>query len=98
MTEKMLSRDDLRVKYGDYNNLKDVLEEVFRDFGHRTAVKYMEGNEVISLTSDEFFGDIKRIASELVRMGFYRKHIAIIGKNSYEWLLYYYAALYAGCV
>lgn len=98
MTEKILAREDLRVRYGDYNNLKDVLEGIFRDFGHRTAVKYMKGNEVITRTSDEFFGDIKAAASELVRMGFYRKHIAIIGKNSYEWLVIYYAAMYSGCV
>ena len=82
MIEKILSRDNLRVRHGDYNNLKDVLDDVFRDFGHRTAVKYMKGNEVVTRTSDEFFGDIIETASELIRMGFYRKHIAIIGKNS----------------
>jgi long-chain acyl-CoA synthetase len=98
MIEKILSRDNLRVRHGDYNNLKDVLDEVFRDFGHRTAVKYMKGNEVVTRTSDEFFGDIIETASELIRMGFYRKHIAIIGKNSYEWMVIYYAAMYSGCV
>ena len=98
MAQRVLSRDDLRIKFGDYNNLKDVLDQVIRDFGHRPAVKYMKSNEVITRTSDEFFGDIKATASEFIRMGFYRKHIAIIGKNSYEWLVLYYAAMYSGCV
>lgn len=98
MAERIYNREDLKIKFKENENLYGVFEDIFRDYGEKTAIKYMVGNEVVNVPSTVFFEDIKRTASELVRMGFYRRHMGIIGKNTYEWLVICYAAMYSGCI
>lgn len=91
-------RKNLRIKYGEYRNCTDVLNDIFRDYKREYAIKYMVGDEVIGVKPEDFFADIKNAAAELTRLGLYRKHIGYIGKNSYGWFTLSLAGLYAGCV
>ena len=42
--------------------------------------------------------DVRGLAAYFVRSGLAGKHIAILGENSYEWILVYFAAAYCGAV
>lgn len=42
--------------------------------------------------------DVRALAAYFVKSGLAGKHIAILGENSYEWLLVYFAAAYCGAV
>lgn len=90
--------DETRIKYRDNQNMTGALDDLFAGFGKMTAVRYMRGDQVVDVSGDEFGADVRRVASELIRMGFYRKHLGIIGKNSYEWIVICLASMYSGCV
>jgi long-chain acyl-CoA synthetase len=92
------SEEELRIKYRDNHNMMGAFDDLYAGFGSRTAIRYMRGNEVVDVTGYELRDAVRKTASELIRMGFYRKHIAIIGKNSYEWLVICMASMYSGCV
>ena len=42
--------------------------------------------------------DVRALASKMIEMGCQDKHIALIGKLSYEWVLVYFATLSIGAV
>ena len=42
--------------------------------------------------------DVRGLAAYFVKSGLVGKHIAILGENSYEWILVYFAATYCGAV
>ena len=42
--------------------------------------------------------DVRALATEFISRGFSKKHLVIIGKNSYEWAIVYYASLAADAV
>lgn len=73
----------------------DMLDE---QNGPRTLIKYMKGDEVIEVTAGEFFKDVRKAASGLQRHQLNGKHIGVIGKNSYDWVVSFCAVLYTGGV
>ena len=42
--------------------------------------------------------DVRGLATYFVKAGLAGRHIAILGENSYEWLLVYFACAYCGAV
>lgn len=60
--------------------------------------KYMEGREVISVSTEEFFSDLAALAETFVHSGYANRHIGLMGENSYLWMLSYCALLEAGAV
>ena len=46
----------------------------------------------------QFRDNVRYLQAALIEHGFAGKHLAILGENSYEWLLAYFAATYCGSV
>lgn len=89
-------------------NLKIREEERFdtiREYINRAFKQYSDNNAFIlkekiekqvnykNITYKEFEEEVKSLGTGLIDMGFENKRIAIIGKNSYEWVLSYIAIL-----
>lgn len=60
------------------------------------AFRYRAGTQITSVTYAQFRDDIRALVSYFIRRGSTGQKIALIGENSYEWLLTYFAAVLSG--
>ncbi|MBP5292470.1 MAG: AMP-binding protein, partial [Lachnospiraceae bacterium] len=81
-----------------FENFHDVFVDSEKRFKHRVAVKYMEGSNVATMDDIRFFDDVRDWSSVLIRQGAQYKHVAMIGMNSYNWILSYASILNIGSV
>ena len=81
-----------------FENFHDVFVDSEKRFKHRTAVKYMEGSKISEISDIQFFDDVRAWSSVLIRHGAQYKHVAMIGVNSYNWMLSYASILNIGSV
>ena len=68
------------------------------EHGKRTAICFMESDNLIEVSYEEFADKIKKIWRFYEDKGVAGKKIGIMGKNSYEWLLVYFATVTSGCI
>lgn len=80
------------------HNMRELFEALEAESGSRVLIKYMQGEQVIQVTAPAFFQDIRAFALRLRSLGPDCKHIGVTGKNSYEWLVAFYAVLSLGAV
>ncbi|MBQ7343371.1 MAG: AMP-binding protein [Clostridia bacterium] len=81
-----------------FTNVRDLVEWAAKErpesdryaFSYRTNPHDKEATR-ISYTA--FRDDVRALSSEFLARGWQGKHICIIGKASYEWVLVYYAAM-----
>lgn len=64
--------------------------------GKRTAICFMKSNKYIEISYEKFADKIKKIWAFYEKKGLIDKKIGIMGKNSYEWLLIYFATVTSG--
>ena len=81
-----------------FENFHYVFVDSEKRFKHRTAVKYMEGSKISEISDIQFFDDVRAWSSVLIRHGAQYKHVAMIGVNSYNWMLSYASILNIGSV
>ena len=63
------------------------------------AFMYAKGRKTtVEVTYAQFRNDIEAFGTYLYSKGFRHTHIAVIGENSYEWILTYFAAVNGGNV
>ena len=76
----MIDRNNIR-------NMRQLLEALEAELTGRRLIRYMEGMEVRDVPSEQFFEQIRKMARGLENRNLRGRHIGIIGKNSYEWLV-----------
>jgi long-chain acyl-CoA synthetase len=75
------------------------LVDEFKDHGDKIALSWFDADKnKITKTYQEFVQDIVGLRNKMVASGISRKHIAILGENSYEWILAFYAITSGGGV
>ncbi|MDD7389024.1 MAG: class I adenylate-forming enzyme family protein [Lachnospiraceae bacterium] len=79
-------------------NICQVLNLMEKRTKGRRVIRYMKGTEVLDINGEEFFKMIRRHAHILKSKGVTGKHVGIIGKNSYLWLVNFCAVFQAGAV
>ena len=87
-----------KVEFRDMRELVERSGEVFAD---RPSFCYKinpRDTEVKKRTYAELRDDVRGLATELLARGFGGKHITVIGKHSYAWVLSYFAVLSIGSV
>jgi long-chain acyl-CoA synthetase len=86
----------------EYNNLKDLMRETIKSYSENTAfiLKQGSGGNIAYeyIKYDKFGKDIAAFGTALIKRGFRGKRISIIGKNSYPWIVAYFAGLNSDCV
>lgn len=63
-------------------------------YGSRTAIQYRDGDNVISVSFEQLISDIMMLENKLRQID--ADKVAIVGENSYQWYLMFYASLLAG--
>lgn len=85
------------IKIPEFKNVRDIINNAVKEFPNNNAfiIKIKKGKEASyrNISYQEFQEDINCIGTALIKLGLKNKRIAIIGKNSYDWAIGYYATL-----
>lgn len=76
---------------GKYTTLKELLEYSKNVHGEKIAFKYMRKKQDIEKTYNEFSDEVNSLAKKIESISEGKKNVAVIGENSYEWILTYMA-------
>ena len=79
-------------------DLKELVRICAENYGEATAFWYRVKNTEIKKSFIQVAADIKALGTYLLNAGYKNKHIAIIGENSYEWIISYFAVVNSGNV
>jgi long-chain acyl-CoA synthetase len=84
----------------EYSTLKELMEETVRQYSENNAFilkRTIDGKmSYENITYSAFGEDMTAFGTALIKRGYAGKRIAIIGKNSYPWLVGYFAGLNGG--
>ncbi len=87
----------IRERY-HYENVREMIEDVgvrFKDHGayaYRINPRDKE-DQIVRKTYEQLRADVRALSTAFIKEGYAGKHITLIGKLSYNWVLVYYAAL-----
>ena len=85
------------VKY--YKRFRDMIDDLAQGREDKPGISWFtRKGEEIGVTLGKLREDVICLKEKLIDLGLAGKHIAILGENSYEWLLTYFAAVYCGAV
>ncbi len=85
----------------EFKNVKDLVERVadmYKGDYVYTFRKNPRDKEIVKIKYEEMRDDVRALATEFLARGYKGKHIALIGKLSYPWILVYWASLSVGSV
>ena len=85
----------------EYVNIRDAVEAMGELYGDNYAYAYRikpSDKEILKKTYNQLRDDVRALTTEFISMGVTDKHVALVGKLSYHWILVYYATLAAGGV
>lgn len=71
------------------DTIKDIINQCTGKFLDMTAFRYPAGNEIVEKKYSELKADSMAVSRALKSLGLEKKHIAIIGMSSYEWIISY---------
>ncbi len=82
-----------------YERFRDMIDGMAEKYGDAPAISWFtRKQEEQGVTYRQLQQDVRGLQEALIQAGLAGKHIAIVGENSYEWLLVYFAANYCGSV
>ena len=82
-----------------YARFRDMIDDLADKYGDNPAISWFtRKQEEKGVSYNKLRDDVRGLQEMMVQMGLAGKHIAIVGENSYEWLLVYFAANYCGSV
>ncbi len=89
--------------YKKYVHLKEMIETCAVKFKNNVAFKVKKVDENKKVTYDEITysrlrDEVEYLSRALIEKGLAGKRIAVIGKNSYEWIVVFLAAVFSGGV
>ena len=78
-------------KVGEPTDLKDLINYCADTFGDKTSFWYKKKGEEIKISYKQLQADIDAFGTYLHSKGYRNAHIAVMGENSYEWIVSYFA-------
>ncbi len=79
-------------------NLKEFVLYCANEYADRTAFQFEQYNRIIRISFREFLDDINGLGTMLHYLGLHAEKIALIGDNSYNWILSYFAVVNGGSI
>lgn len=76
--------------------LREFLDFCEKKYSKRICFSYKRRNEVVNKTYVEFKKDVISLANYLLNNNFTSQNIALLGENSYEWIVSYFAIINSG--
>ena len=95
-----MNKHQLRPK-NSFESIRHVVEYAAKTYGNRTAFSYRvkpSDKEKVCVSYIEFRDDVRALATEMLSRGMQGKHVVVVGKMSYDFIVTYYAALLIGAV
>lgn len=78
------------------NNLKELVNYSAATYGDLPAFIFEQKEKIVSTSYNQFKMDIEALGTALLDMGLRDSKVAVIGENSYEWILTYFAVVNSG--
>lgn len=78
------------------NTLTDLLKYSAERYGDKTCIRFLRSGKQIDKTYERLYSDSLSTAKHIAAVVPVRSHIAIIGKTSYEYLVYFNAVFMSG--
>ncbi|MCL2703854.1 MAG: AMP-binding protein [Defluviitaleaceae bacterium] len=85
-------------KVDEVNNLKELAALIANKHGDNNAFTFERYGETVSVSYRQFQRDIDAFGTALLNSGVEKTKVAVIGENSYEWIVTYFAAVNSGNV
>ena len=85
----------------EYLNIREAVEDMGNLYTDRVAYSYRikpNDKEIQKKTYEQLRDDVRALTTEFIARGVHGKHVALIGKLSYHWIITYYATLSSGGV
>lgn len=86
----------LEEKFHEFRDLRELLKASAEKYGDKTAfvtkVKVDGNTTYINTSYEEVFNSVNKLGTAMLNMGFGDARVAVIGENSWHWLLSYFAA------
>jgi long-chain acyl-CoA synthetase len=81
------------------SDLRELVEKCAEKYGGRDAFRFRgEGGTVCTISYTRLLDDVRALGTALLSMGLKGVHLAVIGENSYEWVVTYLAVVNGGGV
>ncbi len=80
------------------SDLKDMVKSRAADTPGVTAFSYSDGNGIAEKSCHDFAQDVDALGTYLYSKGYRDSHVAVIGENSYPWLVSFFALANGGNV
>lgn len=81
-----------------FYDLREPVDYCAETYGNKTAFHWLENKVEKSKTYNEVRNDITALGEYFLNNGYRGKHIAVIGENSYNWVITYFATVNSGNV
>lgn len=79
-----------------YNDLKDMINSVAKEYNDAIAFAYNDNGKKVEISYQAFKADVDGLGTYLYNQGYKNKKIALVGENSYEWVVSYFAVANGG--
>ena len=76
-----------------FSSVKEMIGLAVRDAGDKIAYKFKIDDDVHEITFSEFYETLKKLGAFLHEISDDKRHVACIGKNSYDWITAYITTL-----
>jgi len=77
-------------------NMKEMLTQSAKTHGSKPAFHYQQGDKEITITYTQLKTDTEALSAALSHLGLKSAKAALIGENSYHWVLSYFAVVNSG--
>ncbi len=94
---KIINRDYNYYENPRINNLYELLNLQSTNYPNDVAFSYKKNNEKIKVTYKEVYNDVINLSSYFNK-NYKNKHIALIGENSYNWIITFLSIILSGNV
>ena len=80
-------------------DLKELIDYVGKEYGNKTAYRYREGQGITDVSFEKFSADVTALGEYILNLGYKDgDRIALLGENSYNWVVAYFAVINSGNV
>ena len=79
-------------------NLRELVDIAAEKYEDKHAITFKRKDKIIQINYRQFKSDTDALGTALYDMGIHNGTIAVIGENSYEWILTYFATVNSGNV
>lgn len=76
-----------------FGTIKEMMELAVKEAGDTVAFKFRQDGQIQDVTYRQFYADTMALGTALASLGMGDRHIAMVGENSYNWIMVYLTVL-----